>query len=243
MRFLRNALPALCALALLATPAHAGGINLSWNDCGAFGQAQRNFACNTNTGVNVMYASAISPFATSQLIAAELSFDLQTNQSALSPWWHLSSIGCRPTSFTTNSNFVTGPFSCADLWGGQAAGGVDYVEGFGAPNRARVHVSCAVPFQSPVSMDGASEYYLVALAINNAKSTGTGSCAGCTDAACIVFNDLILYTSDLATHRVTNPILRQYISWQGDGSSVHGGCPGATPSHNRTWGSVKSLYR
>ncbi len=48
MSLARFSIPfAVLALALaLASPAGAGGINLSWDDCGSFGVAQKSFACN-----------------------------------------------------------------------------------------------------------------------------------------------------------------------------------------------------
>lgn len=49
-------------LALTATVASAAGINLYWNDC-SLGAAttNRNFACTSNTGSNIMTASYDPP--------------------------------------------------------------------------------------------------------------------------------------------------------------------------------------
>src|SRR6185503_5517810 len=44
-------------LALAASSAMAGGVNLSWTDCGAAGQQNRAFACTANTGNNTLVAS------------------------------------------------------------------------------------------------------------------------------------------------------------------------------------------
>jgi hypothetical protein len=86
--------------------------------------------------------------------------------------------------------------------------------------------------------------------INNAKTTGTGSCAGCTDGACIVLNS-VKVTQPATVHQdytITNPLGRAYVLWQAGGANPGSGpngtgCPGATPTRNETWGSVKSLYR
>jgi len=72
---------------------------------------------------------------------------------------------------------------------------------------------------------------------------GTGSCAGCTDGACIVFTSQKL-TEPLGVgdYTITSPALRQYVTFQ-SGGALGGGCPAVVPTQNRTWGSVKSLYR
>ena len=88
MLTLSRSLLAAAALTLVASSAFAaGGVNLSWNDCGAFGTMQRNFACNTNSGVNTMFASAIAPVPMPQLNGHAGVLDLQTNQATLSSWW------------------------------------------------------------------------------------------------------------------------------------------------------------
>lgn len=45
---------ALCALLGAATARAQGGINLSWDDCGALGTANQSFACDTNADSSVI---------------------------------------------------------------------------------------------------------------------------------------------------------------------------------------------
>ena len=54
MRLTPRVFLALACSLTLATAARAGGINLSWNDCGTFGQNVETFACNTNVGVHTL---------------------------------------------------------------------------------------------------------------------------------------------------------------------------------------------
>lgn len=230
-------------LALLAGTASAsGGINLSWNDCGTAGVLQRNFACSSNTLTGAtMIASAIAGVDMPQLVGAETVMVLQVNQAALSPWWELYAGGCRASGLLVNADFASsGPFTCADAWSGQAIAYLE-AEPWGA---ARERIRTVEVLVNATSIDASSEYYVFSLRLLGLKTTGSGSCAGCTDGACIVLDQIQFEQQNgLASVTLNNPITRQYVLWQDGGSGVIGGCPAATPASNRTWGSVKSLYR
>jgi hypothetical protein len=235
---------ACAALTLVATSAFAGGINLSWVDCGAFGALQRNFACNTNSGLNSAVASVVTGVDMAQLNGQASVLDMQTNQAALSNWWQFNSPGCRfasPALIAGNFDF-TANINCLDPWGGTASGGLNYSPGFGGPNRARIRTVCAIIGSTGIT--GVDEYYMFKVNISNARSTGAGACAGCTDGACIVFNSiLVTQPAGVGDYTISNTLLRNWVQWQGGAVNVTGGCPAATPTQNRTWGSVKSLYR
>ena len=241
-----RALFATLALTMVATAAHAaGGLNLSWNDCSTFGTLQKNFACTSNSGANTMYGSAVTGVQMDQLNGEASVLDLQTNQAALSNWWHLEPAGgCRsntPQLISADFNFLSN-VNCLDPWGGGAAGGIDYAPGFGGPNRARIRTVCAIPGSTGIT--GTDEYYFFKVTYTNARTVGNGSCAGCQDGACIVFNSiLVTQPAGVGDYTITNPLNRNYVQWQGGGSGVTGGCPAAVPTRTTTWGSVKSLYR
>ncbi|MEO5618821.1 MAG: hypothetical protein ABIS67_13725 [Candidatus Eisenbacteria bacterium] len=236
---------AMLALTAGFAAAGPGGVNLSWNDCGTFGTLQRNFACNVNTGVNTMVASVITGVDMPQLNGQAGVIDLQTNQAALSPWWLIGGTGAAPncragTTITADFSFIT-MFSCVDPWQGGAAGGVNYTAGFGGPNRARIRTVCAIA--GSTAINGVDEAYMFKVNINNSRSTGTGSCAGCTDGACIVLNSIqVTQPAGVGDYTLSSPITRNFVQWQG-GGNIGGQCPAATPTRSATWGSVKSLYR
>ncbi len=223
----------------------AGGINLSWSDCGVAGVSGKTFAatgCSTLSGA-IMIASAETGTEMPELNGEESVLDLETNQATLYPWWHLEAGGCRgPTAISSSFDFTGGPFTCIDPWSGQAAGGMNYTAGYGGANRARIRTVAAIPGSTAIS--GTDEYYFFKITLLFAKSTGNGSCAGYTDGVCITFNSLKLTQpvdapgGDLT---LTNSLFRNYVTFQSGGASI--GCPGATPTRNRTWGSVKALYR
>lgn len=243
----------LMAGALLALTAGiasaAGGINLSWTDCGAAGTASRNFACTSNGTVGVLVGSCIPPVNLDQLNGEESDATLQTNAATLSAWWHVEAAsagppptpaGCRAGGMSASLDF-TANSNCADPWGGQGFGGLDYTPGYGGPNRGRLRTAGAIPGSTGITND--TEYYIWKVTILGAKTAGATACAGCLDAACIVFTSQKLTEPiGIGDYTITNPITRQFVTYQA-GGTLGGQCPGVTPTQNRTWGSVKSLYR
>ena len=112
-------------------------------------------------------------------------------------------------------------------------------------NRARIIGSMAVASAFAGQCDPGTEYFSMIVRINAAKTVGTGLCAGCTDPVCVVLNEITI-TQPPGTPgespKVTNPLGSNFVTWQG-GAVGGAGCPGATPTINKTWGQVKSLYR
>lgn len=221
----------------------AGGINLSWNDCGSFGVGQKSFACSNNSGVDALVASAVPNAAMPALNGNDCTILIQTPSATLPAWWQLQTGGCRAGNLSANADFTT--FSnCIDPWQGQAAAGSIYdspAPGFG-PDFARVRTTTAIPTGTEIAVDAAHELYLVRLTLQHVKSAGAGSCAGCTQSACIVLQTVHLYApTGVLAQTLTNPVLRQHVVWQDP--ALVAGCPGATPARDHTWGSVKSLYR
>jgi len=230
-------------LALTAGLAMAqGDINLGWSDCPApYGVGTTNIspACTSNTGANILVGSFSAPADMAELNGHLAVVDLQVAAATLDAWWHVETGGCRVGRMTGSFDFTSGPFSCGDVWAGLASGGIN-IATIGT-NRLRIKTVCAVAGVAPVAADGA-EWYVFKLTIGNQQSVGTGSCAGCTDPACIVFNNLLLtQPAGVGDYVLTSGPL-QYATWR-LGTGVVGGCPEATPTRKGTWGSVKALYR
>jgi len=234
-------------LALTASVASAGGINLSWNDCVEGGGAQdATFACNTNTGTaGTLYASFVPNFDQT-LCAFEFVIDVQSAGAALPEWWKFKAAGtCRQASMTMNTNFTTGPFGCVDSWHGQfVLQDFNYLIGHSGPNTARIWGGGEIHCDTWEFVDTGVEYYCFALIINRAKTVDTGSCPGCSEPVCLVFNELRLYDPlDRAWTSLNAPAQRNYVTWQGGGIGDPAGCPLATPTTKATWGRIKALYR
>lgn len=239
----------LVALALCA-PLSAraqSGINLSWDDCGAFGTDLKTFACNSNSGVDLLVVSAAVSPALPQVDGVEVVVDLATSGTTLSPWWHLESGGCRPLSLTGRQDFTQ--FSnCYDLWAGSAAQGVNYAPALNSvPNTARIRGVAAIP-GSTATPDG-TEMYLFGFTIGHQKTTGTGACSGCSESACFVLERVQLtQTPGTGDVTLTNMLLRNSVGWKCPGFAVTDSpapcmisCP--VPAHRKSWGTIQSLYR
>jgi hypothetical protein len=238
-------------LALTAGMASAAGLNLYWNDCspaaGGTGVQSLAHLCATNNGSFQLVGSLVAPAGIVAAVAQEAVVDIQTNQSALSPWWNFSPSGtCRSTALSLSFTFAGQSGACFDPWGGSALGISDVSTnpaGDGHPelNRERVRAVCAVPESSALPMDAGSEYYLFVIQISRTKSVGTG-CPGCLDDASFVFNSC----------KITQP-----IGTPGGDPTISGAadnqCAGlgpinptnclATPTRNATWGAIKAIYR
>jgi hypothetical protein len=230
-------------LALSASVAAAEGINLSFNDCGTNGARFATFNCLSNTGTPFpAIASFIPPAGLTEFLGLNAQVDL-TTAGPLPAWWQHGATSCRGTGgLSVSFDFTSGPFSCADFFSGQAAGGFLWESGFGAPNRARMRVTCAVPFDNRGPVDENTEYYAFRISLQRAKSVGTGSCAGCEQQACMVLNEIQLYQPpELGSDPIiTNPAPENHVTWQ---SATVADCPLSTPAQNKSWGQVKTLYR
>ena len=102
-----------CAVAFLlftASPALAGPLNLRWNACwGDGGVANKTFACNTNTGSDVISASFV-PFRTVLGVTGlESRVDLSF-PTAPPAWWQFRAAGsCRQTSLSRECRILRTP--------------------------------------------------------------------------------------------------------------------------------------
>jgi hypothetical protein len=222
--------------------AFAGGVNLSWTDCGVTGAGSRTSACLTNASAGTLVASAIAPYPLNSLNGQTGVIDLETSTASLDPWWTSSCTGRTP--FSCSMDFTTASGACLDPWAGAASPGISYAPGFGGANRGRIKGTGAIA--GIFGMDDVSETYIFKIQISGVKTTGTGACLGCLDGAVFVLNDQLL-TQPLGSPggdvHLNSPINSQCVTWQASGPNIPGGCPGATATKNSTWGSVKALYR
>ena len=254
MRLARS-LVALLALALstIAADAHAnGGVAIRWDQCYADGGAQnKNFACDTNDGSETLVVSFVPAADIVNANGLEIVIDLASSSAILPQWWFFKNIGaCRQTSLATGT--TVGGLYCPDWSAGNGFGGIAaYNVGQRGTNTSRIKMAAAVqPADQAQNLSGLSEYLGFRLVIDNAKTVGTGACAGCTTPVCIVLMSMNISTPILLNNRLltgpANGTDSDFALWQGGGNPVVGGnsgCPAATPTAKRTWGAVKALYR
>ena len=258
-------------LLAFATPAlaqpYAPGIDLHWNDCVLGSSAATDIAwdCNNNApGIAVSMTASFVPPGTLPLYEANLCvIDLQTSAAILSPWWHMETPSPCPNRagrIVTSATWATS--ACRDFWGGLAQTAQLYVVPSPlalTPNSARVKAVAGVAqtYAGPVSDQDPSTNPptpLVWYALNvNILRPGTlppTVCAGCTDGACFVLNEMILsQPAPTVDVRLSAPCgapgAQNWVTYRG-GAATHGGqCPNDPPLPVRslTWGSIKALYR
>ena len=246
----------LCGLllAMSATIASAGpGVGLRWTNClSDAGTLNRVFACNSNTGSNVLVGTFELGADLLTTSGEEIVIDLASASTPLPAWWAFKNAGtCRTGALAMSSAPPVTAANCVDWAGGLATAGIGaYNIGARGANTARIVAASAVPPSGLQDLFSATEYFSFTLSINNTKTVGTGNCAGCLDPVCIVFNSLNMTTPILANNvKLTGPSNgtdSNYCTWQGGAGVVTpggSGCPAATPTKNATWSQVKSLYR
>ncbi len=230
--------------ACFAAPAMAGGLNLAWTNCYGEGNAITNkaFACTSNTGTNIMVASFIPTMTSSTVNGNEIVIDLQSSSATLPAWWAFKNVGtCRATSLSVNATASANNIICIDEFSGMATTGIgSYTIGLSGANNARLVIAEAVPASALAAVDPSGEYFAINMNINNAKSIGTGSCAGCTTPVCILLTSIKITAGGGSLDEIiSNAASNNRITWQGAVSST---CPlrlAGTP----TWGAVRSLLR
>jgi hypothetical protein len=252
--------PLLLAAASLFVSSQAlaqGDLHLGWNNCRADGGVENvSFACGSNTGVEVLVASFILPYDMPQVIAfdatlyviGEPTYDNCDGPGCppqgaydVPPWWQFQTGGCRSTSLSVSTDFQGEPFAssthCLDFWNSQALSGRDYQYPYPSTRSARLRMVAAIPEAQAVALVAGQEYYAFLLRINHTKTVGTGACDGCCTPMTILFNNAAVYQpAGVGDQPLTPSGYGFFATWQNPSS-----CP--TPTRNRTWGQVKTLYR
>lgn len=241
---------ALFALALSASAAAANpGVRLHVGDCGA-GAAQASIAnaCAGNTGdAFTLVGSAVLPAVTKTGVVGMLAIVNVgfTDPNVAPDWWRFDT--CRPAAFAMVADSTTGG-TCPSFWSGVKVAGSAMAEEVGAGGPAsRIRIVIASVADAPDSFtvvgDGVTEETLFRLTVHNAGTTGAGACAGCSTGACLIIAEAeIQGYSDTtpADFLSLQPEWGQFFVTYNSGYPV---CPDSVPARNRTWGSLKALYR
>jgi hypothetical protein len=222
----------------------AGGLNLHFDGCAADGGASSAvFACNVNTGQEVLFASIVLPADMPKFLGSSAIVDVLVEAPSLPDWWRTAAGQCRANaiSMSFDASILVTP-NCADIWNSQPNLAVFQVQQFlHGPSSVRLNGGAAVPAGSEIALvaDGVTELNVARVVINHTKTTGVGACDGCLAGACIVLQECYLQQpAGMPLYRLSTPISN--VVTLNNGSL---NCTGATPTQNRTWGAVKGLYR
>lgn len=237
-------LTASCFPAALAL-AQSGYAYLAWDDCSSAGVSTRSFACNTNSGSESIVMSFRPANATDPIYRLDAWLAVGDEAfSVLPDWWSLLATGCRTTSLRANADFTPTSGACTDPWYGTGFVTLAVTKFAIFDSQLRrlvIHAAVEIPHAAAAPLDPATEYYGVRLVLNHAKTVGTGACAGCEQPMC-----LSLYPYCSTTANPASPIARTLSLDPGFTGIVWNGgqrCSRLTATRNRTWGTLKSLYR
>lgn len=231
-------------LALSATFAFAaGGLNLHFGGCAADGGASSStFACNTNSGSEVLFASVVLPADMPLFLGTTALIDVTVEAPTLPDWWQTAVGQCRANAIGMSFDPLTLGTACDAIWGTTPNLAVFQLQQYlHAPNMVRLNGGAAVQAGQELALvaDGTTELNVARVVITHAKSTGVGACTGCEVGACIVLQECYLQQpAGNPLYRLTTPI-SNVVTFNGASPL----CAGATPTQNRTWGAVKGLYR
>jgi hypothetical protein len=215
----------------------------------------KTFACDTNSGAEVLYVSFVPPAGINAFNAFEVRVQLMPaggNPALISSWWDLG--GCRSGALL--GGVVPSSGACTDPYGGAGAGGT----GYSTLNQQLLLVTAG---PTGVALDPNTEYYGGRFVIQNPKTLGSGSCGGCTQPLGLYVRSPILHQVSPGPDYAFPDSLRSYgvmtasyVTWQCPGTPIiifdyttgywitgwdFGGC--ATATKRSTWGGIKSLYR
>jgi hypothetical protein len=242
---------AVAMLSLTASLAMAQ-INLYVNDCGAGSSTSTvTNACTLNTGTAfVAYASLIMPAVTRVgFVGCVGVLDVQTTDAGqINDWWRGDAGSCRATGFSVAADGAIGG-SCATLWDNVPPAGSNLTSLYGVAespaNRTRFLLGVVLASTDAYDLtgDGATEMSVFKFTVLRAKTLGATACVGCATPACLVLNEINMQTltdSPETFLRLVTPASNNHINYNSFTGAV---CPDAVPVRNRTWGSVKALYR
>jgi len=242
----------LCVALLLMSVAvaQAEQLNIAWTNCiGDGGTVDKTSACTSNNGTAGILVLSFTPpsggIPTMSGAEAFLYVATSNGASALPKWWDMFNAGtCRQAALTGNVAISSSAANCFDGWSGAAlvGGVIGYTENYNGPGSAMIDCAAAVPATALQNLDDASEWFLFNVKIANTASVGT-ACPGCLSPACILFHNLdVTQPVGVGDFHLTASGPRTFATWQG-GALGAPGCPAATPTSNKSWGALKTLYR
>ena len=251
MTSLRIAKLALLMLTLPSLAAAGGAVRMRWDNCwGDAGVMNKAFACNVNTGSNILVASLVPDRPVLGVSDLESRVDLTFAGGSVPDWWRFRTTGtCRTSSLNVTATTPVSAVACQDWAAGAALAGItSYSLNTFVPGKASVQVVSGLISGGTADFVTGQEYYLFSLTVNHVKTVGAGACAGCNLGACIGLQYVELNTPPPVSTQTFFALSLDtdwLTTWQGGILNGAGGlsCAQTTATRTSTWGGVKSLYR
>ncbi|HYM81963.1 MAG TPA: hypothetical protein VEY91_11225 [Candidatus Limnocylindria bacterium] len=237
-----------------------GDLTLGWSNCrvSGFGADAKTFACNTNSNAPADVHNLIGAFIAAPGVVALYGADMRVDiyqAAGITSWWqHTGPPGgsaCRSGSnLSLDFTNVLGAACANEYWTSIPGGpisGHSYTWPDGPASNASLRMVVAVDNGAASAVPPGVETYLFTAQIRNGLTVGAGACGGCNVPACISFNraemlqsngDDFVITESFQQGPAQTPLSNNAVAWQ-----AVTGCDMVTPVQNKTWGSIKALYR
>jgi hypothetical protein len=260
-RFIASALLA-CSLAPAAHADHQ--LYLRWDNCyGDGGTFNKTFACDTNSGTDVLVGSFRLDATFDSVSSADFTLDIAALGGTLPPWWSSGSGTCRQGSLTSSFLRPATSTICLESWDNLGGGGVGSFGYQTSPSGSvRINGVVAVPPGNWFTATAGQEFFVFQVRFSHIKTVGPSACAGCNTPVCIALNLMRLgrpapnFPQVVQLVGFSAPGHISNVTWQPGAVPVPSGsctpsnhcvsslsCEAITPSRASTWGSIKSLYR
>ncbi|MEO5618790.1 MAG: hypothetical protein ABIS67_13565 [Candidatus Eisenbacteria bacterium] len=216
--------------------AHAGlgtvGVNLSWDNCGAYGTLNKDFSCATNSATFVLVPSAVVVELSPTLMDSNIELIFDQSPS----WWAFQSSGCRAGALASTPG-VGGLTGCLDYFGSRPSSSIagwQVLTIVGNPIGYKLRlVTWTDPQHATLVPDG-TEIYGGRIVIDTRKTVGADSCLGCSLKGTFIFGNVTVESLEFPSGWSTSrEATRNYVFWQNS----------LVPTLRPTWGSIKAMYR
>jgi hypothetical protein len=244
---------------VLAPPTHAADeLFLRWDHCfGDGGTYNKTFACDTNSGTDVLVGSFRLDHAVDGVHAIDGVMDVMSLPGQVLPsWWQFVRTGtCRRSSLDVSLVLPPASSACIDPWSDYGpAGGFDYtlLPPVSPGYSGRMKFVFGLPTGASFTIPAGQEIIAFRARIDHALTVGPASCGGCGAPMCIAFvNAFVALPNsggvDIFGHNQPNHDWN--VTWQDGGVTTVDpfdgfvSCQSVTPVRASTWGSIKSIYR
>lgn len=237
----------LCAALTLGASAAYAAIDLSWDGCNpGVATSDKVFSCD-GTGFYETFGTVVPSVPVTNFIGIQGQIDIQSEGGPIPEFWAFELGAPNNSVFGYVDARGTSTLACnalTTMWGNTGTGGTDvfqYDRGATSPrgmplNRALIQFADAR--LTPIAtLNAGTNYYAFTLNFDEASAVDL---TGCSSPVAMVLNEIELASTTNVAVEEQAPGLR------GNCATVNGAGPAscaATPVKNRTWGSVKSLYR
>ena len=247
---MRRLLMPLIAL-VLAAPAWAGP-HLRWD--APFGhpdaQTNKNFACDTNAGEDVLVVSFWAPDSVADVRAYIVALDGSTATLQVPDWWRIG--GTSQCRFGSSLAFDPTPdpgWPVTALPGASMSPGYDFNYDPGGPNRFRLRFYVEADTLQPLLGIGprSGEQFVCKVLLRRQRTVPVGAtpaCAGCSVPVCFSHARISVDGRGFGPRTIWEGFAsidqQHWVTWQGGGPHP---CPAAVPTHPSSWGRIKASYR